>query len=70
MNLRDGNITIAELLNYPPAKALLMQEFPAMMHHPMLHMAGRFTLNRAISMAGDALPMTKRKEILAKLKAL
>lgn len=70
MDLRNGNITIAEILAYPPAKAILMREFPAMMNHPMLHMAGRFTLNTAISMAGDALPMQKRKEILEKLKAL
>lgn len=70
MDLRNGNITIGELLSCPPAKAMLMKEFPAMMNHPMLHMAGRFTLNAAISMAGDALPMQKRKEIIEKLKTL
>ncbi|MEG0854782.1 MAG: hypothetical protein RSF82_12975 [Angelakisella sp.] len=70
MDLKNGNITIAELLAYPPAKELLMKEFPGMLHHPMMHMAGRITLNTAIRLAGDALPMQKRKEIIAKLRAL
>ncbi|MEG2073495.1 MAG: hypothetical protein RRY54_01885 [Angelakisella sp.] len=70
MNLKNGTITIGEILNYSPARALLAKEFPKLMHHPMLHMAGRITLNKAIAMAGDALPAAKRRELLAKLEEL
>lgn len=70
MDLKNGNITIGELLNNPSAKALLAQEFPGMMRHPMMHMAGKITLNTAVGLAGDALPVAKRKEIIAKLKEI
>lgn len=70
MNLKNGNITIGELLAYPPARKLLEREFPQMVHHPMAHMAGRITLNRGIAMMGEALPAAKRREIWSKLEAL
>ncbi|MEG1874592.1 MAG: hypothetical protein RR022_02700 [Angelakisella sp.] len=70
MNLKDGMITIGEILAYPPARELLLREFPALARHPMLHMAGRITLNTAIAMAGDALSAAKKREILDKLRAV
>lgn len=70
MDLRNGMITIAEVLAYPPAKALFMREFPAMANHPMLHRAGKITLNTAIALAGDALPPARRRALLETLMAL
>lgn len=70
MDLRNGAITVGELLAYPPAKDLLLREFPAMAHHPMVHMAGRIPLTTAVQWAGDALPMQRQKEMWAKLEKL
>lgn len=70
MDLRDGKITIAEILAYPPAKALLVREFPRLANHPMLHRAGKITLNTAIALAGDALPEAQRRQIIARLQGI
>ena len=70
MNLRNGAITIGELLAYPPARALLASQFPKLINHPMAALAQRMTLNQAIQMAGDALPELQKQAILAKLKTL
>ena len=67
MDLRGGNITVAELLKNPRAKAILFQEFPMLKNHPMAHLAHRITVNRAIALAGQALPAQRREEILRKL---
>lgn len=68
--MRDGQITIGEILDYPPAKALLFKEYPAMANHPMLHRAGKINLNTAIALAGDALPPQKRATLLEVLMRL
>lgn len=70
MDLNNGNITIGQLLAYPPARALLTHQFPKLVHHPMARLAQGMTLNQAIKMAGDALPELQKQAILAKLKTL
>lgn len=70
MNLQNGQITIAQLLEYPPAQELLAREFPQLARHPMLHRAGRITLNTAIVLAGDALPAQRRHKLIAQLESL
>ena len=67
MDLKNGNITIGELLAYPPAKAILSREFPLMIHHPLAGRAKGMTLNMAIRLAGDALPRQKGEAVLEQL---
>ena len=68
MELKKGTITIGELLDYPPAKAILAREFPLMVHHPLAGRARGMTLNTAIRLAGEALPARKREAVLAQLR--
>lgn len=70
MDLRNGNITVAEVLSYPPARNFLASKYPALVHHPMLRMAGRFTLNQALAYAGDALRPNERQMLIEKLSSL
>ena len=36
MNLKNGQITVGEVLSNPNARALLQREYPALLNHPML----------------------------------
>ena len=46
MNLKNGQITVGEVLSNPNARALLQREYPALINHPMLGMARGMTLNQ------------------------
>lgn len=70
MNLRNGDITIGELLRYKPAYNYLLSEYPMLRQHPMLHRADKITLNIAMRFMGDAIPTVKRRELLEKLQQL
>ncbi len=51
MNLKNGQITVGEVLSNPNARALLQREYPALINHPMLRMARGMTLNQVLGMA-------------------
>lgn len=51
MNLKNGQITVGEVLSNPNARALLRREYPALFNHPMLGMARGMTLNQVLGMA-------------------
>ena len=51
MNLKNGQITVGEVLSNPNARALLQREYPALLNHPMLGMARGMTLNQVLVMA-------------------
>ncbi len=51
MNLKNGQITVGEVLSNPNARALLQREYPALINHPMLGMARGMTLNQVLGMA-------------------
>ena len=70
MDLRNGDITIAELLKYKPAKDYLLSIYPTLMRHPMLHKAHKLRLNTALMFVGDAITNEEREKILSKLREL
>ncbi len=70
MNIKNGNITIKEILDYPPAYEYICNAFPLIKNHPMLHRANKITLNTALMFMGDAVPQAKKNEIIAKLREL
>lgn len=50
MDLRNGNITLAEVLQNPRAERLLRQTFPAFMNNRMMMRMGRnMTMNQIIA---------------------
>lgn len=68
MNLKNNRITVGELLDYAPAKAVFQRRFPMAMRHPMLGAARTVTLEQLISMAGNYIPQKKIQETLEELK--
>lgn len=68
MNLKNNRITVGELLDYAPAKAVFQRRFPMVMRHPMLGAARTVTLEQVISMAGNYIPQKKIQETLEELK--
>ena len=51
MNLKNGQITVGEVLSNPNARALLQRESPALFNHPMVGMARGMTRNQVLGMA-------------------
>lgn len=70
MNLKNNKITVGELLDYAPAKAVFQRRFPMAMRHPMLGAARTVTLEQLISMAGNYIPQKKIQETLEELKGV
>ncbi len=68
MNLKNNKITVGELLDYAPARAVFQRRFPMAMRHPMLGAARSVTLEQLISMAGNYIPRNKIQETLEELK--
>lgn len=68
MNLKNNKVTVGELLDYAPAKAVIQKRFPMVMRHPMLGAARTVTLEQLISMAGNYIPQKKIQETLEELK--
>lgn len=68
MNLKNNKVTVGELLDYAPAKAVFQKRFPMVMRHPMLGAARTVTLEQLISMAGNYIPQKKLQETLEELK--
>ena len=68
MNLKNNKITVGELLDYAPARAVFQRRFPMVMRHPMLGAARTVTLEQLISMAGNYIPQKKIHETLEELK--
>ncbi len=70
MNLKNNKITVGELLDYAPAKAVFLRRFPMAMRHPMLGAARTVTLEQLISMAGNYIPQKKIQETLEELRGV
>lgn len=68
MDLKNGNITVREILGNPQAKALLERELPQVMSSPLLAMASSMKLNQVLSFAGGKIPTQKLEELLEQLK--
>ena len=70
MDLRNGNITLRELLANPRAKALLTREFPQFTSGPMLMMGKNMSLSRILGHARGRVPQQQLDRVLRQLQEL
>ena len=70
MDLRNGQITIGELLSDPKVRKLVQQQFPGVFRHPMLQMAHQMPIYRAANMARRYVPQAKINQVLRMLEEL
>ncbi len=68
MNLKNNKITVGELLDYAPAKAVFQKKFPMVMRHPMLGAARTVTLEQLIAFAGAYIPKKTVEDTLNELR--
>lgn len=68
MDLKNNKITVGELLDYPPARAVFQRRFPTVLRHPLLGAARTVTLEQLIAFAGAYVPRKTIAETLAELK--
>lgn len=73
MNLRNGQITVGEILQNPRACALLKQELPqaaGLLNSPFAGAYKKMPLNAALSKAGRYLPQSRIQYLLGCLERL
>lgn len=68
MDLKNNNITVEELLSNPKSKAILAQEFPQYMNHPLIGFAGYMPLKKLLEYANGKIPQDKINRTLDKIK--
>ena len=68
MDLKQNRITVGELLDYPPAKAVFQRRFPMALRHPMLGAARTVTLEQIVAMAGAYIPQKAIQDTLNELR--
>ena len=70
MDLRNGNITLREVMANPKAKALLQREFSQMVSGPMLMLGQGMSLSRILSHARGKVPQQKLDDVIRQLREL
>ncbi len=70
MDLMEGRITAAQLLNNPKSRAVLEKRFGKWLKHPMVKAAGTLTLNQVIELAKVYIPQKDINDALKELKQL
>ena len=68
MDLKGNKITVGELMDYGPAKAVFQKRFPTVLRHPMLGAARTVTLEQVIAVAKGYIPQRTIDETLAELR--
>lgn len=68
MNLKNNKVTVGELLDYAPARAVFQKRFPMVMKHPMMGAARTVTLEQLIAVAGAYIPQRTIQETLNELQ--
>lgn len=68
MDLKNGRVTVGDLLDHPGAKAVLQKRFPMLMKHPMMGAARTITLEQILAVAREFVPQKKIDEALADLR--
>ncbi len=70
MNLRNQQITVAELLGNKEANAVFQRRFGRYMNHPMVAAANSLTLRQLVDLAAVWLPQKVIRETLEELERL
>ena len=70
MNLKNNKITVGELLDYAPAKAVFQKRFPMVLRHPMLGAARTVTLEQLRDFISGWVPGMMVNGVMSDLKKL
>lgn len=70
MNLKNGNITIGELLTHPKAMAVMKKEFGSAVSSPIVKAASSMKLSKAVQIASKKIGEKKTSELLEALKRI
>lgn len=70
MDLKNGNITVREILSNPQAKTLLERELPQIMCSPLVAMAFSMRLNQVLSYAEGRISTRKIEELQKQLEKI
>ena len=70
MDLRNGEITIGELLQNQDAVQILNQEFPGILNNPMMRAAHGMQLRQVIDHIKKRVPQEKISRLLRRLREL
>ncbi len=68
MDLRNNQITVGEILDYPPALAVFQRRFGRWADHPKVASSRALTLAQLLQMAGAILPKQVIQDTLQELK--
>jgi hypothetical protein len=68
MELKNYQITVAELLNNPKSRAVLQKRFGKWMKSPLVQAAGTLTLAQVIELTRAYVPKKDVEEALQELK--
>ena len=70
MDLRNGRITIGELLSDPAARQVLARRFPQLLGRPIVAASGTMSLERAMKLAAAYVPQKALQETLEELRRI
>lgn len=70
MDLKNGKVTIGELMRNQQATALFEKEFPGVLHSPLAGMMRNKTLSQVLRMAAGRVPQQKIERVLEQLRKL
>ncbi len=70
MDLRNNQITLGEVLAYPPAKAVLARRFPLVINRPIVANSSGMTLERVMKLGAAYVPKKVIQETLQELKGV
>lgn len=70
MNLRNNQITVAELMDNPKALAVFQRRFGRLIRHPLVGASHSLTLAQLTEMAAVYLPQKTIQETLKELREL
>ncbi|MCI9195431.1 MAG: hypothetical protein HFF14_07675 [Angelakisella sp.] len=70
MDLRNGAISLGEIVRDPKARALVDREFPGILNHPFARRFLGMSLSKALGMARGRVPEDSIQRLLAELREL
>ena len=70
MDLRNNQITLGELLDYPPAKKILARRFPLVINRPIVANSRSMSLDRVIKLGSAYEPKKVIQDTIQELKSL
>ena len=70
MDLYNNRIRVRELLRNPAAVGVIQREFPGLLNHPMIRMAGGMPLAKIIQMSRGIVPPEKIESTLEQLRRI